>query len=72
MLLKSLLDIVTENAPCSINIQVKKGGIDAVTIKDKVYPPVINKVWLSKEFIQDLSAFPEKELISELRWILEK
>ena len=70
MLLKSLLDFVTENAPCRIDIRVEKEGVKAevaIAASDMVC-----RILLTEDLIRDSFVLPDNLLLEELKWAFEK
>ena len=72
MLLNSLLDLVTENTPCRIDIRVEADGIRAEATMAGTVPVRVYRIRLTEALIRDSCVLPENLLLGELKRALDK
>ena len=70
MLLKSLLNLVTENTPCRIDIRVEADGV-----RSEVVAGISgrgSRSLLTEALIRDSFILPDSLLLDELKWAFEE
>ena len=70
MLLKSLLDLVTENTPCRIDIRVEADGVKAEVVAGRSNG--VSRSLLTEALIRDSFILPDSLLLDELKWAFEE